>query len=145
MWRRRMIEGVLLDWGLPLVAFTGMIGCAMAILSMTEQIEVIDGDTIRRGEITYRLVGFDAPETIRAKCDEERELGEAAARRLEQLIAAGHAQIHPVTNRKDKYGRGLARLHINSRDVGKILIEEGLARPYDGRSRRTQWCSTDDR
>ena len=42
------------------------------------QIRVIDGDTIRAALATYRLVGFDAPETYRAKCPSERELGNRA-------------------------------------------------------------------
>jgi endonuclease YncB( thermonuclease family) len=32
------------------------------------QIEVVDGDTIRVAGETFRLVGFDAPETYRAQC-----------------------------------------------------------------------------
>jgi endonuclease YncB( thermonuclease family) len=43
------------------------------------QIEVLDGDTIRVAEETFRLVGFDAPETYRAKCPSEHELGNRAA------------------------------------------------------------------
>jgi hypothetical protein len=53
------------------------------------QIEVVDGDTIRVGSETFRLVGFDAPETYRAKCPSERELGNRATFRLRQLVAGG--------------------------------------------------------
>src|SRR5262249_54324097 len=38
------------------------------------QVEVLDGDTIRVAGETFRLVGFDAPETYRARCPSEREL-----------------------------------------------------------------------
>ena len=31
------------------------------------QVEVIDGDTIRIGSETFRLIGFDTPETYRAQ------------------------------------------------------------------------------
>ena len=45
-----------------------------------DRIRVIDGDTIKvdGASPNIRLVGFNAPETRRAKCDAEREL---AARR----------------------------------------------------------------
>ena len=32
------------------------------------QVEVLDGDTMRVADETFRLVGFDAPETYRARC-----------------------------------------------------------------------------
>jgi hypothetical protein len=42
------------------------------------QVEVLDGDTVRVAGETFRLVGFDAPETYRAQCPSERELGNRA-------------------------------------------------------------------
>ncbi len=53
------------------------------------QVEVLDGDTIRVAGETFRLVGFDAPETYRARCASERELGNRATFRLRQLVATG--------------------------------------------------------
>ena len=53
------------------------------------QIDVLDGDTIRVAGETFRLVGFDAPETYRAQCPAERELGNRATFRLRQIVAAG--------------------------------------------------------
>jgi len=53
------------------------------------QVEVVDGDTVRIAGETFRLVGFDAPETYRARCPSERELGNRATFRLRQLVAGG--------------------------------------------------------
>ena len=39
----------------------------------------------------------------------------------------------------DRYGRTLAHLTVNGRDVGGVLIGEGLARQYNG-GRRQGWC-----
>lgn len=39
---------------------------------------------------------------------------------------------------KDRYGRTLATIEVNGRDVGKIMIAEGLARPWTGK--RRSWC-----
>jgi endonuclease YncB( thermonuclease family) len=60
-------------------------------------IEVVDGDTIRAGGRTVRLVGFDTPETgSRARCESERMLAAAASTRLRQLIAGGGLDLEPV-------------------------------------------------
>ena len=99
---------------------------------------VIDGDTIRSpAGVKYRLMGFDAPETYQARCDEELQLGLKAKARMEQLIASGTARL--IEHRLDKYGRTLAELTIDGNDVAETMISEGLARPYHG-ERRQGWC-----
>jgi endonuclease YncB( thermonuclease family) len=103
---------------------------------------VVDGDTIKAPYgVTYRLLGFDAPETHFAKCDAERELGLAAKERLEELLETSEVKVIE-SGKRDKYGRTLAQVTANGRDVGDILISEGLARPYHG-ERRTSWCGSD--
>ena len=49
-------------------------------------------------------------------------------------------RLAPQRWRLDKYGRVLARLEVDGEDVATLLIAEGHARPYDGRSRRAGWC-----
>jgi endonuclease YncB( thermonuclease family) len=100
---------------------------------------VIDGDTIEAPYgVKYRLLGFDTPETYFSKCDEELALGRKATERLKELLASGEVKIIE-TGKTGKYGRSLAFLHVNGRDVGQIMISEGSARPYDG-GRRQGWC-----
>jgi endonuclease YncB( thermonuclease family) len=55
-------------------------------------IRVIDGDTIRvhHKQPNVRLVGFNAPETRRAACEAERDLGAKATRRLRDIVGAGN-------------------------------------------------------
>lgn len=103
------------------------------------EIYVVDGDTIDwRGE-RFRLVGFDTPETYNSRCDMEKRLGDYATQRVRDLIAS-IAVIELVRlPGRDKYQRSLGRLLINNRDVGDILIADGLARPYEG-GRRQSWC-----
>jgi endonuclease YncB( thermonuclease family) len=99
----------------------------------------VDGDTIKAPYgVTYRLLGFDTPETRFARCDAELELGLAAKERLEELLSGGEVKVIE-TGKRDKYGRSLAHLTVDGRDVGDILIGEGLARPYRG-ERRKSWC-----
>jgi endonuclease YncB( thermonuclease family) len=104
------------------------------------EVQVVDGDTVRvRGQV-YRLVGFDAPESgSQARCAAERLLAERATARLRQLVARGPLQFEPVAcscpagtegTRRCNYGRLCAMLSADGRDVGAIMIAEGLARRY---------------
>jgi len=104
-------------------------------------IRVIDGDTIEdmRADITYRIVNIDTPETgSRAQCAAERDLGNQATRQARALItAAADLELRP-TGRVDRYGRTIAYVVIDGRDLGETLIAEGFARPWRGR--REPWC-----
>lgn len=101
------------------------------------EIRVMDGDTIAIGPEKVRLMGFDAPETFRSRCLKERERGERAKARLVQLVRNGRLGLE--RRGRDRYGRTLAVLAVNGRDVAEIMIAEGLARPYHGK-RRKSWC-----
>jgi endonuclease YncB( thermonuclease family) len=100
---------------------------------------VVDGDMIHAPfGVKYRLMGFDTPEIHFAKCTEEFALGMAAKERLEELLASGEVRIIE-SGRTDKFRRTLAHVEVDGRDVGEILIGEGLARPYKG-GKRKPWC-----
>jgi endonuclease YncB( thermonuclease family) len=61
---------------------------SVGAVSSADEVRAIDGDTIRIGrqKPDVRLVGFNAPETRRAICEAERELGDKATRRLRDLV-----------------------------------------------------------
>ncbi|MEH2536630.1 endonuclease YncB(thermonuclease family) [Bradyrhizobium sp. AZCC 1577] len=102
-------------------------------------VRVIDGDTIglEDGRPNIRLVGLNAPETgSRARCEAERQKGEAAKQRLRELVSGGRADFHQVacscplgTEGTDacNFGRRCGTLRVNGVDVGSTLINEGLA------------------
>ena len=102
-------------------------------------IYVVDGDTIKINEQSYRLLGYDTPETYRADCPEEKALGMAATKRLRDLIDAAQTVTLDTTGKPDKYRRVLAHLNLDGVDVGQSLIGENLAVPYDG-GKRISWC-----
>jgi endonuclease YncB( thermonuclease family) len=99
---------------------------------------VVDGDTIKLGTQSLRLLNIDAPEVGRAACAEERERGVRATERLRAMMAEGAVSIHP-NGKADRYGRPLVRLQTNARDAGDRLITEGLAKPWPVQG-DPKWC-----
>jgi endonuclease YncB( thermonuclease family) len=103
-------------------------------------VQVIDGDTIRVGRVVYRLVGFDTPEVgSRAGCERERTLAAHATRRLRELVAGGGLDLSRVPcacppdtegTPRCNHGRLCGVLSARGRDVGEILMLEGLAYPF---------------
>jgi micrococcal nuclease len=125
------------------LALAVTLGAASASAAPIEsnQVEVLDGDTIRLNQIKpdVRLVNFNAPETTSAKCDAERALGQRAARRLRELVQAGGLEFVSVKcscvpstagTRYCNRGRRCGTLKAKGRDIGEILIAEGLAVPF---------------
>ena len=104
-------------------------------------IRTIDGDTIEIDGETIRILNIDTPEIRHAQCDAERRLGLVAKQRVSVLLRAGRIEITRGDGKrmKDKYGRTLAVVSINGSDLGRMLIAEGLARPWAGR--RQPWCA----
>jgi endonuclease YncB( thermonuclease family) len=95
---------------------------------------ITDGDTIRiKGERKgTRLVGFNTPESIEPGCAAERALGLRAKARLRPSLERVRCSCRPGTEGTDacNYGRSRGNLRVDDRDVGEILISEGLAVPF---------------
>lgn len=85
---------------------------------------VSDGDTLwvkplgEQQPRKLRLQGLDAPEMCQAG-------GVAAREALVQLVSNKSVQVS--VSYRDRYGRGLARLRVNSQDVGRLMVESGHA------------------
>ncbi|TIM63803.1 MAG: thermonuclease family protein, partial [Mesorhizobium sp.] len=105
------------------------------------QFTVTDGDTIRLNGTTRgtRLVGFNAPESIEPRCDAEADLGRRAKARLRELVVAVKLELKMVPcscppgtegTSTCNYGRSCGSLFADGRDVGDVLVSEGLAVPF---------------
>lgn len=133
-----------------------------------QNLDVYDGDSIRadidEGDYRWeyqrplRLYGVDAPELAPLRRnyegDEEgRELEKAYAReardRAREYIEAAEGPILVQTVKlpgkpvRDKYGRTLARVFVpiggQMVDLGRRLLGERHARPYDGGTKNAKW------
>ncbi|MGD9965230.1 MAG: thermonuclease family protein [Hyphomonadaceae bacterium] len=103
---------------------------------------MIDGDTyqIQSNGERIRQANIDTPETGgREHCDAERQAGERATSEARRLLnSAEHISVRR-TGREDQYGRTIGFVSVDGRDIGDILIERDLARPWRGH--REPWCA----
>lgn len=112
--------------------------CAPNQPNTSDKTCIVDGDTIWLQGENIRLEGFDTPEPMTNLCGGEREkaLAGKASARLEELLNNNEWTIE--RNGTDRYGRVLATIRIDGRDVGEWLVEERLARWWpDGEE---WWC-----
>lgn len=96
---------------------------------------VVDGDTIWLKGEKIRLETFNTPE-FGGKCRREINLASRAQRRLSQLLSKN--AFTAERSGHDRFGRRLATIKIGGRDVGAILIAEGVAHRWNGY--RQHWC-----
>ncbi len=98
----------------------------------------VDGDTLVFGKERIRIKNIDAPETHPCRCALECDLG-GKATVFTQLAVDTSTVTVERRERKDRYGRTIARVYVDGRDLGEMLIEAGLARKWRGR--REPWCN----
>ena len=88
-------------------------------------VKVVDGDTLHvyNNKKTYkiRLSGIDAPERGQA-------YGKRAKEHLEFLVAA--KQVIAIVESKDRYGRYVASVKVQSKDVCAEMLSAGYAWHY---------------
>ena len=111
-------------------------------------LSVYDGDTITVSldlglsievKAKCRLLGIDTPE-IRTKSAAEKEAAYTARDRVRDLVLGKTVILHSVT-KPDKYGRLLVKVWAEDGScVNQVLIDEGLAREYDG-GKKISWSS----
>ena len=88
-------------------------------------------------KISVRIYGIDTPE-IRGECGSEKVKARDARDHLLDLIGEAD-RVDLMGCVRDKYFRIGCTMLLDGKNVGDILIEEGLARHYDG-GKRQSWC-----
>jgi micrococcal nuclease len=120
-----------------------------ALLITCASLVAVDGDTIKCDGVNMRdmgdgapfVSGYDTPEIRDAKCDAERRLGEAAKRRMQQLLSTPGVQVIDSGERdRTRSRRPLVWIKLpDGRSAGSVLMAEGLAREWSP-SYRPSWC-----
>ena len=99
---------------------------------------VVDGDTLYYQGIKIRIADIDTPETHEPRCREEGLRGAQATQRLHALVNAGPFSLESIDRDEDPYGRKLRIVTRGGQSLGGVLVDEGLARWYEGG--RRPWC-----
>ncbi|PKR56912.1 thermonuclease family protein [Thalassospira lohafexi] len=107
-----------------------------------------DGDTIYvaipglPGEIanmSVRVRGVDTPE-IRGKCESEKHLAKQARNYARNRLKSAKS-VEFCEPEWGRYGgRVVASVRIDGSPLDVELISNGLARAYDGKTKRQPWC-----
>ncbi|WP_417804221.1 thermonuclease family protein [Thalassospira lucentensis] len=108
-----------------------------------------DGDTIYvalpglPGEIakmSVRVRGVDTPE-IRGKCESEKHLAKQARDYARNRLKSAKS-VEFCEPEWGRYGgRVVASVRIDGSPLDVELIDNGLARAYDGKTKRQPWCN----
>lgn len=123
--------------------FTRVAGAVPAVVKY-----IVDGDTFSAGvkleddtmvSVRVRLRNVDTPE-LHGECVDEIVAANVAKNRLAELLPVDSV-VELENVKDDKY---LGRIDANvrdarGRDVGRVLIREGLGRAYNG-GKRSKWC-----
>lgn len=101
-------------------------------------VRLVDADTFDVGAERIRVNNLDAPESFRPDCDSERALAARANAEAGRIFAGARQIILYPERRRDRSARVLARVEVDGQDFATLLIRQGLARPWVGRS--SDWC-----
>ena len=101
-------------------------------VSFADDIQVIDGDTLRIGGQSVRLFGIDAPE-LQQICQmqgRDYECGQRAREHLESLILGKRVECRALSN--DRYGRDVSWCVVGglSLDLAYQMVLAGWAVDY---------------
>lgn len=87
-------------------------------------VRVLDGDTVElRGGDRLRLLAVDTPEKNDPYYKEAKEF-------LEKLVLNQQAKIEYSNKRRDRYGRLLGYLYIDTLFINKVIVANGLGYLY---------------
>jgi len=124
----------------PVLAYDDVIG--------VQYVRCHDGDTcivniqhvpdVFGRNVSVRLQGIDTPE-LNAPCLEARRVAQAAKALLVRHLQQAKA-IALQDPKRDKYFRLNATVMADGINLNQVLLDLGLAVPYDGGTKTHHWC-----
>ena len=93
-------------------------------------VTVIDGDTIRLGDVKIRFSGIDAPEINQTCVASEGKVACGKISRDLLIEKVTNNKISCTDEGKDFYGRVLGECFVNGESLSSYLVKEGFAFAY---------------
>jgi endonuclease YncB( thermonuclease family) len=97
----------------------------------TGLVQVVDGDSLRKGDTDIRLYGIDAPEyrqSCKDKHSTEYSCGKQSANALRGLVKGQEVSCSSVET--DRYGRAVAVCRVGGLDINGEMVRLGWAVAY---------------
>ena len=93
-------------------------------------VTVVDGDTIKLGDIKIRFSGIDAPEINQTCIASEGKLACGKISKDILIAKVTNNKISCTDEGKDVYGRVLGECFVNGESLSSYLVREGFAFAY---------------
>ena len=96
----------------------------------SQELRVVDGDTIHLNNEKIRFTGIDTPE-LKQTCIKEGVINACGVTAKEILIEKiGNNKVECITEEKDQYKRTLAECFVNEESLSSYLVKRGYAFAY---------------
>ena len=93
-------------------------------------VTVVDGDTIKLGDVKIRFSGIDAPEINQTGVATEGKVACGKISRDILITKVTNNKISCTDEGKDFYGRVLGECFVNGESLSRYLVREGFAFAY---------------
>ena len=93
-------------------------------------VTVVDGDTIKLGDVKIRFSGIDAPEIDQTCVASEGKVACGKISRDILITKVTNNKISCTDEGKDFYGRVLGECFVNGESLSRYLVREGFAFAY---------------
>ena len=93
-------------------------------------VTVVDGDTIKLGDVKIRFSGIDAPEINQTCVASEGKVACGKISRDMLITKVTNNKISCTDEGKDFYGRVLGECFVNGESLSRYLVREGFAFAY---------------
>ena len=96
----------------------------------SQELKVIDGDTIHLNDERIRFIGIDTPE-LKQTCIKEGVIDSCGITAKENLIKKiSYNKVECINEGKDQYKRTLAECFVNGDSLSSFLVRSGYAFAY---------------